>query len=351
MIDFSRAVMTHFVLHHVGNKGLGEELTLSDKIFEFKDDFVKETALRYFLSPFKTDVYHHFKGRVDISLRSVANASEDIFKSRKEFIQKSGDIATHLYNQGLHPKIPGGPLYVCYFKDVVCDGELVDAIGVFKTEKYETYLKLQVSSNDIDIDADSGISLNKLDKGCLIFNTEQKHGYKLSIIDSNNKIAECALYWEEDFLNAKLSANNYYHTKNFIDITRGFTEEILTEANNVRKADQAMILNKSITFASDHEVFNMAEFEKEVLAEPEVIEAFKDYKKDFEKRMDLEPMPEEFGVSTTAVKKNKKHMRTVVKLDKNFHIYIHAGHDKFEQGFDEEKGMKFYKLWYINEQQ
>ena len=81
MIDFSRAQLTHFVIHFVGNKGLGEELTYSEKVFEFKDDFVKETVLRYFLTPFKTDIYHQFKGKIDISLASVANASEDLFNS------------------------------------------------------------------------------------------------------------------------------------------------------------------------------------------------------------------------------------------------------------------------------
>ncbi|MCC6372353.1 MAG: nucleoid-associated protein, partial [Bacteroidia bacterium] len=79
MIDFSRAQLTHFAVHFVGNKSLGEELTCSTKAIEFKDDFVKETLLRYFLNPFKTDIYYRFKGKVDVSLSSVANACEDLF--------------------------------------------------------------------------------------------------------------------------------------------------------------------------------------------------------------------------------------------------------------------------------
>jgi hypothetical protein len=89
MIDFSRAQLTHFAIHFVGNKGLGEELTLSDSLIEIADEFVKETLLRYFLHPFKTDVYHQFKGKVDISLASVANISEDLFKSREDFINQN----------------------------------------------------------------------------------------------------------------------------------------------------------------------------------------------------------------------------------------------------------------------
>ncbi|MDO8998611.1 MAG: nucleoid-associated protein [Bacteroidota bacterium] len=350
MIDFSRAALTHFCVHFVGNKGLGEELTLSDKTFEFKDDFVKETVLRYFLSPFKTDIYYQFKGKVDVSLASVANACEDLFSSRKEFVEQSKQIATHLYNQSMHPKIKGGEFYVCFFKDAMVDGELTDAIGFFKTENKETYLKVYQHVDEFDIDCDNGININKLDKGCLVFEIDKNKGYKLSIIDTNNRNAECALYWEEDFLNAVIKPNGYYHTKNFIDTSRGFCEEILTEANNVNKQDQMMMLNRSTSYFKEKDKFDLKDFEKEVLVEPELIGAFKEYRKDFTKKMDLTAI-DEFDVSQTAVKKNQKYMRSVVKLDKNFHIYIHARHDYVERGFDEEKGLKYYKLFYINEEQ
>lgn len=350
MIDFSRAQLTHFCVHFVGNKGLGEELTMSDKAFAFKDDFVKETVLRYFLTPFKTDIYYQFKGKVDVSLASVANACEDLFSSTSDFVEKSKQVAQHLYNQSMHPKIKGGEFYVCYFKDAMVDGELCNAIGFFKTENKETYLKVYQHVDEFDIDCDNGININKLDKGCLVFETDKKTGYKLSIIDTNNRNAECALYWEEDFLNAVIKPNGYYHTKNFIDTSRGFCEEILTEANNVNKQDQMMMLNRSTSYFKEKDKFNLKDFEKEVLVEPELIGAFKEYRNDFTKKMDLTAI-DEFDVSQTAVKKNQKYMRSVVKLDKNFHIYIHARHDYVERGYDEEKGLKYYKLFYVNEEQ
>lgn len=350
MIDFSRAMLTHFTLDFVGNKGLGEELTLSEKTIEFKDDFVKETLLRYFLSPFKTDVYYEFRKKLDVSLKSVANACEEIFMSRGNFIEKTKEISTLLYNQSLHPKIAGGELYTCYFKDVVVDGELVDCIGIFKTERKETFIKVYQHIDEFDVDCDNGIDISKLDKGCLIFNTDKTNGYKLSIIDTNNKVAECALYWQEDFLGATIKSNAYYHTKNFIEASRGFCEEILTEANNVAKKDQAMMLNKSVGYFKDRDTFDVKDFEKEVLVEPQVIEAFKEYREDFKNRLDLTTV-DEFEVSQTAVKKNQKYMRTIIKLDKNFHLYIHGRHDLVENGYDEEKGMKYYKVFYVNEEQ
>ena len=47
MIDFTRSELTHFVIHFVGNKGLGEDLTLSEKHIEIADDFLKDTVMRY----------------------------------------------------------------------------------------------------------------------------------------------------------------------------------------------------------------------------------------------------------------------------------------------------------------
>jgi hypothetical protein len=349
MIDFSRAELTHFVIHYVGNKGLGEELTLSDKVYKFKDDFVKETLLRYFLSPFKTDIYHQFKGKVDITLNSVANVCEDIFNDQKGFVKQSRTAAEHLYNQSMHPKVKGGEFYTCYFKDAVVDGELCDAIGFFKTENKETFIKVYQHVDEFDVDCETGININKLDKGALVFNTESKKGYKISIVDVNSRSAEIALYWEEDFLNATLKANAYYHTKNFIDASRGFCEEILVEENNVAKQDQMMMLNKSTGYFREKEKFNMKDFEKDVLVQPELISAFKDYRKDYNNRFDLNSV-DEFDVSQTAVKKNQKYMRSVVKLDKNFHIYIHGRHDYVENGYDDEKGLKYYKLYYTNEE-
>jgi hypothetical protein len=349
MIDFTRAQLTHFTKHYVGNKGLGEELTCSDKAFEFKDDFVKETLFRYFLTPFKTDIYYQFKGKIDVSAGSVANVCEDLFSTRKDFIKHSKQVATYLYDQSMHPKISGGEFYVCYFKDAMVQGELCDAVGFFKTENKETFLKVYQHVDAFDVDCDHGININKLDKGCLVFNTDRKKGYKISIVDTNNRIAECALYWEEDFLNATIKPNAYYHTRNFMDASRGFCEEVLTEANNVNRQDQRMMLNKSTAYFKDKDNFNLKDFEKEVLVQPEVIEAFHDYRSDFNRRMDLTAI-DEFEVSPTAVKKNQKYMRSVVKLDKNFHIYIHSKHEFVERGFDEERGLKYYKLFYVNEE-
>jgi hypothetical protein len=275
--------------------------------------------------------------------------SEDLFTSQSDFLKISEQAAQHLYNQSTHAKIKAGELYVCYFSDVIVDGQMLDTIGFFKTENKETFLKIFQHLDEFNVECETGININKLDKGCLIFNSDKKNGFKIAVIDTNNRVAECANYWAEDFLNVELKPSAFYFTKNFIDTSRGFCEEILTEQNSVDKFDQQKLLNKSTSFFKDKTDFSLQNFETEVLQQPELIEAFTDYRKDFNKRMNLTAI-DDFEISPTAVKQNNKYMRSVVKLDKNFHVYIHAKHDFVERGYDEEKNLKFYKLYYINEE-
>ena len=46
------------------------------------------------------------------------------------------------------------------------------------------------------------------------------------------------------------------------------------------------------------------------------------------------------------LKKEMKVLKSVIKLDKNFHIYVHGRRDLIERGFDEGKGKKYYKVFF-----
>lgn len=42
-------------------------------------------------------------------------------------------------------------------------------------------------------------------------------------------------------------------------------------------------------------------------------------------------------------------MMTTFKLDENFDVNIHGGEQFIERGYDEERGMKYYKLFFNEE--
>ncbi|MBS1651066.1 MAG: nucleoid-associated protein [Bacteroidetes bacterium] len=349
MIEFTRAELKLLSLNFVGNKALGEELTIGKNLIDLTDSLLKDTLTRYFSQSFKTDVYYCFKNKSEFAVNPVENFCRKIFKNQTNFKEDVSELAVHLHSQSNHPKIKSGEFYACYFKDTMIDGELCDCVGLFKTENKDTFITVHEHLSDFSLVAEQGINIQKIDKGCLIFNSDSNNGFKISIIDNTNSIAECAQYWEYDFIGAELKQNAFYHTKNFIDASRGFCEEVLTEANNVKKPDQMMMLNRSTSYFKDKSRVNVEDFEKDVLVEPDLISAFKDYRTDYMKRLQLNDI-DEFDVSQTAVKKNQKYMRSVVKLDKNFHLYIHSRHDYVERGYDEDKGMKFYKLFFVNEE-
>jgi len=347
MIDFSRINITGFAVHYVGNFGLSEDFIPSEEQFIFKDDFVKETLINHLLEGFKNDIYYHFRKKSDLMIYDVKGTVEDIFKDKKKFFDGSKKIAQHLYQQTTHIKVKGGDFYVAYINDVVVDGELCDAIGIFKSEAKETFIKADFSGGDFSIVTDSGMT-SKLEKGVLIFNTDKEDGYKAVIIDNSSKIADAATYWSHDFLDMQLKESPYLHTSNYINHCVAFCEEVLTEENNVKKNDRMMILNNSVNFFDNNEEFSEKAFEKEILIEPELIDSFREHKEEYNKRFNIKEA-DNFVISKTAFKKYNRFTKSTIKLDNNFNIQIHSRHDYVEQGFDEEKGLKFYKLFYVNE--
>jgi hypothetical protein len=83
------------------------------------------------------------------------------------------------------------------------------------------------------------------------------------------------------------------------------------------------------------------------LQDAEVIKSFHDYNKQFQQENEWQ-LADQFDISAIAVKKQQRIFKSVLKLDKNFHIYIHGNRELIEQGTDPD-GRKFYKIYYDNE--
>ena len=170
MLVTSEIVLEDIILHKVGNKSREEDIRFSKSALQL-DGFVKDLLLKYFLSPFKSEEYFNLAHESDLSLNEVYSFVSRIFEDPADIHQQSVHLARHLYEQSTHPKIKEGEFYVTYLRDCVLDGEAMDAIGLFKSESRETYLKVYPNGDSFDIDSEDGVNINKLDKGCLIFNT------------------------------------------------------------------------------------------------------------------------------------------------------------------------------------
>ncbi len=331
-------------LHYVGNKTLDDSFTPSGSAPNLPLE-TKILLSNYFLSPFKSEEYYQFYHDSALSLNEVYTYVSAIFEHPEALHEQSVHLAKHLYNQSTHPKVKGGELYVVYFRDCVVNGETVDAVGLFKSENKDTFLKVYPSGDNFEIESEQGININKLDKGCLIFNTDREEGYLVSVVDNTNKGSE-AQYWIDDFLHVRQKQDKYFNTENALNLYKNYVVEQLPQEYEVTKADQADFLNRTMAFFKDKNQFDLPEFEQEVLQHSDYIESFGKYKKNYEAERDIE-IADSFVISDAAVKRQSRSYKSIIKLDKNFDIHIHGDRSLIEQG--EDQNGKFYKIYYERE--
>lgn len=347
MLDFTNCRIKNIIVHQVGNKTNGEFLNLSASLLDTSDERLSDLLLKYFLSPFTNVEYHCFTfSNGDFKMNPIFNYTCSIFDGIESFQKSSIDVAKHLYETSIHPQVKSGDLFVVSFTNIRIDNDETDAVGIFKSENRQSFLKLDNINNDFLLKYDDGISVDKLDKGCLIFNIEKEKGFKAAIIDKANKAAE-AQFWKESFLNLKPCSDDYHFTKEFLNITKNFVTKQISEEFEISKTDKIELLNRSVEYFKNHETFDKTDFEQEVFKDNGLIKSFQNFDSNYREENEIELL-ENFEISPQAVKKQAKIFKSVLKLDKNFHIYIHGNRGLIEQGVEND-GRKYYKIYYKDE--
>ncbi len=337
-------MLSKIIVHKVGNKINQESLILSQEELKLEDD-MKVLLQDFFLKNFKSEEQFRFYSDSYLVNNPVYSSVSEIFEDKNKFVWESENLAKHLYEITENPRVQSGELFIVYFEgEENADGNKIDSIGIFKTENKIPFLKIFPQNETFEIEKDYGIGLSKLDKGALIYNTGRETGYAVSVID-NNKNGDI-YYWFEDFLKVKQRDDEYFHTQETLAVYKDFITKQLPTEFEVSKADQADFLNKSINFFKEKEKFDFEEFTNEVLEDKNVIESFSNFKSDYENDMQVS-ISEDFAINEAAVKKQSRGFKSVIKLDKNFHIYVHGDRKMIETGQDE-KG-KYYRLYFEEE--
>ncbi|HXI00733.1 MAG TPA: nucleoid-associated protein [Sphingobacteriaceae bacterium] len=351
MLSFFEASLARLSVHHVGNKNQSEWYALSDEPVVLQDQFLNGLLNQYFLKPFEkvNEVYRFYHPTDNLGLNEIYHLASAIFQDNSMFHETGQAMAKFLYDISGHPNIKSGEVYIACFHGVQHEGELFDAIGIFKSETKETYLKVSSQSGGFSLTYEQdAINITKLDKGCLILNSEKEEGYKVVVVDQTNRGSE-AVYWKDEFLKVKIRNDNFNQTSNTLSIYKNFVTKQIDEEFEMSKADKIDLLNRSMKYFKEKETFDMNEFSDEVIGNKEAITSFKNYKQQYETEYDTE-INDTFNISEQAVKKQSRVYKSVLKLDKNFHIYIHGNKDLIEKGFDDSKAMSYYKVYFKEEQ-
>jgi hypothetical protein len=345
MIDFTAVNLQKIATHFVGNKLRDEGVKISSGEVNIIEGDTKKYLLKYLLSSFNDNEKFNFTNPTELSLNAIYILIGRIFSNTDSFYENSVELSKHLYESSTHPKVNGGEFTICLFENIFLDGVETNAIGLFKTEVKDVFLKFDSTKDNYTIKYDNGVNVGKLDKGCIIFNQRTEDGFTVCIVDSNK--SNDTQYWKDDFLNIRPSADEYHFTKNFLSITKDFVTKQLSDEFEVSKADKIDLLNRSVEYFKTHDRFEKETFEEEVFNNPEMIKSFRNYDEQYRENKNVD-ISDNFQISSQAVKKQARVFKSVLKLDKNFDIYIHGNKELIEKGVEKD-GRKYYKIYYEEE--
>ncbi len=347
MINLENMKVSPLWAHYVGNKAREEGVKLNNMSINLaENDLDREVLLTTLFSGYKDarlyNLYHETDIRFNEIYSHCTGAFGDIGLESEAKL-----IANYLYQNMNHPKLRECELFVMMLQDVMLDDEITNALGVFKVYQDVTFQRLLPETESAPAHLVTTYGL-RVAESAIIFNTEKEQGYIVAMPATVVNDKQTNVHWIENFLQAKPCNDNFFKTRHAIDLCKNFVKEVFNEENEVERLDQAEFLHKASKYFKEKDEFNMQEFEHEVINAPEAINSFREYKKVYEEDFDVD-IPDTFELSEQAAKKAKTVFKSVIKLDTNFHIYVHGDRELMTKGFDEARNRNFYQFWFEEE--
>lgn len=316
----------------------------NDRLADLNEQ-LNDILCMFFLKPFKPHNFFTFSHELDVEYNGAFASCRKIFEDQQTMLEEAQNFLKLLYAVSENENIKEGEFYVAHFQEITLKEEVTQAIGIFKSEERDPFIRIYQEDDSLGVSSDEGISLNNINKGALIFDDPERKTCSVLVFDRSNKVTP-AKFWIDHFLNLAPVEDEFYHTKNFMHLCKDF---VLKDQQALDRADQVDLLNRSVDYFKDREQFNQQEFEEEVLQEPETRQAFIEYQENYAEENQVDILQPEFEISKPAFKAAKRYIRSVIKLDKNFHVYVHGKRELIERGFDETRGQHYYKLFFDSE--
>lgn len=328
-------------IQKVGNKLKEEGITFTTKAdditsaSEFISALIKNT--------FKFDVFSRLNAIDELDTNNVYRFVKKIFDNKDNFVSQSNNLARHLYDQSNHPNIINGEFYVIYIDKCSINGQTTDAILLLKTEIKDSFLTVTYENGEYSIKPQFGLSTKHIDKGCLIFNIEKDSGYLLSIVETSS-IRQDGRYWTQNFLYAKEIISDFQYTENVANFCASLVQKAIEinpdKALELAKASRviAQRLQDSGTKINTSDLLSSLELTEKISSALSVL------RRDYEERGGK--IPESFICNQNAMKRKAITKSNVLRVGTGFEVKILDPSATVEQGFDDEKGRNFLKLYF-----
>lgn len=316
--------------------GSGDSSPAEPAVFQETDDWTGQLFNYYFLSHFNDNQ----KGNPDVNHAGYESLKDglDAFFNEKEMTK----IHSFLIEKWHEATGLGG-------EDAIWFTAAWDS---FRTEDYEGpaigFYFGREKGNFLGFSAGEpavfqGLPMKKPEYACLVL-PDPSEGYQLYILEPS-KTEGSRTSWSASLFPFVLLTDDAFHAKQFFKMVKDFSEEVLVKEQHQPREKQISFLSESLDFAKENQGVSIPDFKREVLKEASFIDAFEDYQEKYTGDRHWNP-PDQFAMTEKMQDQAKKFVRSVIKLDKNFHLYVHGRKDRLEQGYDPEKKMKYYKLWY-----
>ena len=345
MLDCSGAKLNTLTLHRIGNKSKGEDVIYAKNYFEY-DERMESALLKLFLSSFSSEnECYCFTHHDDIKFNEVKNYSEHMLEEDDNFINDSKKIATHLYLNGTHPNIRDGELFIARIKGIQLDKKEVHCIGIFKSEIKDSFLTYQEIQAQLDAKLEKGTNIDSLDKGALILFQRNDTSIPPTILVQEKRSVDTN-YWIHNFLNIQINSNDAYLTESVMNACLSFTKN--KDISQVEKQDLIALNNHFSDYFDSNVEFESSEFFDSVETES-LKDEFREYVYEKLNNLDIN-IDNKFILDNKRVQKISRKIKNIIHLDTGVDIKVTSSQNdiskNLEKGFDKDKNMFYYKVYF-----
>lgn len=339
MKEFSQSVISRLAIHQIGPEP--DSIHFSQGPVKLNPEDTKRIA-KVFLKGFNLDARYKFEENGNDSGMSVRNLVEDFFQQNDKFHELSIELAKE-WIRAQPEAVKFHEMIVCEFQNLFIDGEKHPGLGIFLINTKENFLTIQKTIHDFSISLNEGVNLKKLTDCVLIIPAsipiQTGIFFKQNVYDfESNHLAD-------HFLHTKPVSNNFYQTSHQLNMLKAYIDHELEEEPRLEKMDK---MNRSMEYFKNNEHYNQKDFETSIFDEPEQKQAFERFRHQYAEDKNLQ-IVDEFDIAPNAVKKKSHYIRSVIKLDKDFHIYVHGSRQNIIRGYDPDRGKHFYQLFFDEE--
>ena len=336
--------VSKMVVHFIGNKAKGDGVDFGGNLIPVED--IEQDIKKLVAKSFDFCDLYHFYFESTVELNPVYTFVRTIFQDSNTFLQQSKHIAKILYDCSVDPKIKEGELSLFYLNGCELNGETCDAVAIIKSETQQQLLQVSRNNQQVTARKASGISLSKIEKGCIILAKDEEQGFQIAIVDNVRKGGETK-YWKDSFLHVKSYNSPKHQTVSLTDICNDFINTTVAGTERLSMVEKAMISVRAKKVLQDNNTLSVNDYIEEVFQDFILETKFKEFISD--KGLDDEIHKDgSINVDHTALKKAKTKVETI-KLDSNFDIRIKGGEDRIVKGYDKNAGMNYYTLYFEEE--